>query len=213
MSYKIDLTGQKFGRLTVIKYYGSTKRRRNMWLCKCECGNEKVVEGSHLKSGHTKSCGCIQMENIKKINYKTGMSNTRLYYAYRNMLNRCYRKKSTMYKYYGLRGIKVCNEWKDKKDGFKVFSEWALNNGYAENLSLDRIDCNKGYCPENCRWVDLYVQANNKRNNYKLKINGKVDTVGNWARNLNISYWNLLHYAKGGKNTKYPDLVVEMVNE
>jgi hypothetical protein len=118
-----------------------------------------------------------------------------------------------MFKHYGARGIRVCDDWKNKENGFECFSKWAFDNGYKESLTLDRIDCNKGYCPENCRWVDAYVQANNKRKNWYLKINGEIDTVGNWARRLNISYWNLLHYAKGGKNMKYPDLEVESVNE
>ena len=89
----------------------------------------------------------------------------------------------------------------------------AIGNGYTDELTLDRIDNNGNYSPDNCRWVDMYVQANNKRNNWRLKVNGEIDTVGNWARRLNVSYWNLLHYAKGGKNMKYPELEIEAVNE
>lgn len=208
----IDLKGQKFGKLKVVEFYEKTPKQTK-WLCECECGNQCVVYSAHLKSGHTKSCGCISKERIKNLNFKTGLSQTKLYRVYRNMLNRCYWEKSDMFKHYGARGIGVCDNWKNKENGFECFSKWAFDNGYKEGLTLDRIDCNKGYCPENCRWVDAYVQANNKRKNWYLKINGEIDTVGNWARRLNISYWNLLHYAKGGKNMKYPDLEVESVNE
>lgn len=208
----IDITGQKFNRLTVIEYYKQDKNRCTLWKCKCDCGKIVIVRGVHLKNGHTKSCGCYAKETTKQLNYKNGLSNTRLYYTYRNMLNRCYRDKDINHKYYKDKGIRVDAEWLGK-DGFINFSNWALNNGYNEKLTLDRIDNNKNYCPENCRWVDRYVQANNKTNNYYLIVNGIKDTVGNHARNLGISYWNLLHYAKGGKNCKYPDLKIEVVNE
>jgi hypothetical protein len=169
------------------------------------------VDTAHLRSGHTKSCGCYKVELISNLNKKTGLSNSNLGFSYRNMKNRCFWKKSPMYKNYGERGITVCEEWLDRECGFENFVDWALKNGYSEGLTLDRIDVNGNYCPQNCRWVDKYVQANNKRKNYYLKINGEIDTVGNWARRLNVSYWNLLHYSKGGKNMKYPDLEIEAV--
>lgn len=205
----IDLTGQKFGRLTAIEYAGRFGRRTK-WRCKCECGNETLVDVSKLRSGHTKSCGCYKNEKIKKLNYKTGMSSSRLYLTHRNMLNRCYREDDDMYRIYGERGITVCDEWRGDH-GFENFLAWSMENGYKEGLSIDRIDNNRGYSPDNCRWVDKYVQANNKRNNHYLKINGEIDTVANHARKHNVSYWNLLHYAKGGKNCMYPDLDIEVV--
>ena len=116
-----------------------------------------------------------------------------------------------MYYCYGARGITVCDEWKNKETGFQNFYEWAIRNGYTDELSIDRIDVEKGYCPENCRWITLKEQANNKRNTKRVKVNGEVDTVANWSRRLGISYWNLLNYAKGGKNEKYPELKVECV--
>lgn len=211
MNYKIDLTGRKYGRLSVLSYAGQKGRRRTMWKCRCDCGNIVEVESTHLRTEHTKSCGCISKENISKLNYKNGLSNSRLNTAYRNMLNRCYREKDSMYDLYGGRGIIVCDEWLPRNNGFVNFCEWAISHGYSEHLTLDRIDNEKGYFPDNCRWVDKYQQANNKRNNYYLNINGKIDTVGNWARKLNISYWNLLHYAKGGCNCKYPELNIQAV--
>lgn len=203
-----DLTGRKFGRLTVIKYI-ETIKRNPIWLCECECGNTSKVTTDHLKSGHTKSCGCLNRERIKNLNYKNGLAGTRLHRAYLNMYNRCYRKSIKMYKYYGARGVTVCDEWLGE-NGFVNFAEWSMSNGYADNLTLDRIDNDKGYSPSNCRWVTRYAQANNKRNNVFVMVNGEVDTVGNMARKHNIDYWNLLHYAKGGKNTMYPHLEISV---
>lgn len=207
---KIEMRGKKFGRLTVIEYAGTKGRRRTLWKCSCDCGNTVVVDGDHLRSGHTKSCGCINKERIAKLNYKNGFANTRLQYAYLNMKNRCLRKNHHEYSYYGARGITICDEWLGCK-GFENFCVWAISNGYRDDLSIDRIDNDKGYSPDNCRWVDRFVQANNKRNNRYVKINSEIGTVANMARKYNIDYWNLLHYAKGGMNCKYPGLKIEVV--
>lgn len=209
---KVDITGNKFNKLTVIKYSRTVGRRRTMWLCKCDCGQMVEVEGSHLKNGHTKSCGCLNREFIADLNFKNGLSGTKIYYVWYNMRNRCNRKDGREYSLYGGRGISVCDEWLGE-NGFVNFSNWAMTNGYSDNLSLDRIDNNKGYCPENCRWTDRYIQANNKRNNRFVKINGEVGTVANMARKYKINYWNLLHYSKGVKNYKYPDLRIEVADE
>lgn len=214
---KSDLTGMKFGKLTVLKYAGSEGRRRTMWWCKCDCGNVIKTDGSHLKCGHTKSCGCVSTERIKYINYKTGLSDTRLYYAYQNMCNRCNRESDNSYEFYGGRGIKVCPEWLGEH-GFENFAKWAFENGFEEDAkrgdcTLDRIDANGDYCPENCRWVDIIVQANNKRTTRYIKINGEIGSVANMARKYNVSYWNLLHYSKGGQNFKYPELKIEAVEK
>lgn len=206
-----DITGMKFNRLYVLEFV-EIRNHTPFWKCKCECGNETIVSGEHLKSGHTKSCGCLHNELIKGLNLKNGLSCTKLYYAYRNMINRCNWEKGEMYYRYGGRGISVCDEWLGK-NGFLNFAEWALDNGYSESLTLDRIDNDKGYSPDNCRWADKFVQANNKRTTHYIKINGEVGTVANMARKYNVSYWNLLHYAKGGKNMKYPDLKIEVANE
>lgn len=226
---KKDLTNKKFNMLTVIRFSRKkprdNKRSRYFWLCKCDCGKLTEVETSHLISGHTKSCGCLlekQKEKFGKSNYKNGLSNTKLAFVYNNMINRCYRKKDIVYKDYGGRGIKVCNEWlRTNKEGFKNFCDWAIANGYKEiclngkrnKLTLDRIDNNGNYCPENCRWVDMVTQSNNRRFNLKLKINNEIDTIGNLARKYNCSYSNLYHYSKGGLNHKYPNLIIEVVYE
>lgn len=205
-----NLISRKFGTLTVVSFSHEGKRRRKYWNCLCDCGKTSIVEGSHLRSGHTKSCGCISKNMIGDATRKTGLSNTKLYFTYKNMCNRCYRETNDMYYIYGGRGITVCDEWKDKERGFEYFAEWALSNGYSENLTIDRIDNNKGYSPDNCRWSDLLTQANNKRNTRYLVINGEKDTVANLSRKYNISYWNLFNYSKGGANFMYPELKIEV---
>ena len=216
-AYK-DLTGMKFNRLTVIGLEGIVKndsgKSRTMWKCRCDCGNEKVVSSDHLQSGHTKSCGCYKRQMIVMASRKTGMSATKLYLTYYNMIHRCYDPNNSEYKYYGSRGIGMCDEWRGEH-GFQSFMKWSFENGYKPNcgLSIDRINNDKGYSPENCRWVDNYVQQNNKRNNRFICVNGEVDTVANHARKHNIDYWNLMHYSKGGANYKYPHLDIRMVSD
>lgn len=209
---KIDMVGKKFGRLTVLEYAGVAGRRRTMWKCQCDCGNIVKVEGTHLRDGHTKSCGCLNKELIGNLNYKIGLSGTKLYYSYRNMVNRCTREDDGGFKDYGGRGIVVCQEWLGE-NGFVNFANWALSHGYKDELTIDRKDNDKGYSPDNCRWVDRYVQANNKRNNRFVKVNGEIGTVANMAKKYGVSYYNLMHYANGGQNCKYPELRIEVANE
>ena len=211
-----DLKGKKFNRLTAIEFLETDSHRRTYWLCKCDCGNTTRVLASHLKNGHTKSCGCRLQEinnNMKHLNYKNGLSKTRLGRIYYNMVSRCYRQTCPEYNLYGGKGVKICDEWVNReKTGFVNFCNWSLMNGYSDNLTIDRIDVNGNYEPSNCRWVDNFVQANNKTNTHRVIVNGELGTVSNLARKFNISYYNLLHYAKGGKNMKYPHLKIEVAN-
>ena len=191
----IDLTGQVYGRLTVIKrvddYISPSGSRKVQWLCKCKCGKEVIVTGNNLKNGNSKSCGCYNRELLPKINSTHNASNTRLYHIWTCMKDRCYNPKNKKYKDYGGRGIIICDEW---INDFEAFANWAYDNGYIENVSrgectIDRIDVNGNYCQQNCRWVNQKVQTNNKRNNHYITYNGETHTVTEWN--------NILGYKKG----------------
>lgn len=180
----INLKGQKYGRLTVISF-AYRKDKKTYWNCICDCGNECIVETSAMRTGHTNSCGCYMRERAKEANIKHGLYGTPLHKKYRGMIERCYDKNSDHFKYYGERGIIVCDEW--RKD-FKSFYDWAIKNGYEKHLTIDRIDNNGNYEPSNCRWVDIYVQANNKRNNRVITYNGKTQTLKQWCNELDLPY-------------------------
>lgn len=173
---KKDLTGQRFGKYTVIALSEPYKGRKDTWLCKCDCGNERIVYGFGLKSGRSTNCGCAKT--------KHGMSKSKLYRVYTLMCQRCHAPYNDNYFRYGGRGIKVCSEW---RNNFSVFAEWAFQNGYKEGLSIDRKNNNGNYCPENCRWVDWKTQSNNRRSNHLIEYQGQTHTIAEWGDILNIS--------------------------
>lgn len=183
----IDLVGKRFGKLIVIE----KSKNDGKWICKCDCGNITEVFGSNLKRNHTTSCGCIIKEINSKINYIHGGSKTKLYYIYRAMRNRCYRKKDINYKNYGGKGIIVCDEWMlPKGEGFKNFRNWANSNGYFEGkrgeCTIERIDFKKNYCPENCTFIAQDLQAINKSNNKFIPFNGGMHTISEVSRATGI---------------------------
>lgn len=160
MSKVTELKGRKFGRLTVLKRDGSNAHGRATWLCICECGKVTTKVGKLLLNGHCRSCGCGEYEN--RVNNCTShrLSDTRLYSIWRGMKQRCYYQKHKDYHNYGGRGITVCDEW---KNDFETFYAWAINNGYRDDLTIDRIDVDGNYETKNCRWSTLYEQAKNRR--------------------------------------------------
>lgn len=195
----IDLTGQKFNRLTVISRKGTNKCGNVLWKCKCECGNETVTEGTYLLTGHTKSCGCLLKDSAKYRNkekttthgltYDRDGKIARLYRIWLGIKTRCFNPNEPGYFRYGGRGIKVCDEW---MHNFKTFHDWALDNGYKENLTIDRINNNGNYEPDNCKWATSKEQANNRRTNRRITMKGETKTVAEWAEDSNIKYCQII---------------------
>ena len=164
----IDMSGKKFGRLTVIKRDSENPKRRGLWICRCECGNTCTVEGTNLRKQHTQSCGCLQRERTGDANRTHGMTKTRLHRVWNAMMNRCNDTDGDNYSYYGGRGIQVCEEWKK----FPAFMNWALSSGYSDTLTIDRIDVNGNYEPSNCRWATMKEQVHNRRPRKDVKRHG-----------------------------------------
>lgn len=196
---KINIIGRKFGRLTVIEECKERDKSVGIiYKCKCDCGKFINISGNSIRSGKTKSCGCLRKEVTGNRKRTHGKQGTRLYRIWQGMKNRCYNKNDKRYQDWGGRGIAVCSEWKDK---FMVFYNWAVSNGYDDNLTIDRIDNNKGYEPSNCRWITNKENSNNTRRNIYLTYN-KTQTLAQWADELHIPYQTLHYRYKKGWDTK-----------
>jgi len=175
-----EMLGKKFGNWIVIKYSHKSKRGTHYWTCECQCNNKTVrdIEGTSLRAKRSLSCGC------RHPSITHGMTGTRLYKTWDGMKYRCLNKNSNNYFRYGSRGIKVCEEWLK----FENFYEWAMKNGYTDELSIDRIDNDGNYEPSNCRWVDMKTQANNKSRNLYFTIKGETKTLAEWIDSSNVDY-------------------------
>ncbi|MNH86337.1 hypothetical protein D3C73_387920 [compost metagenome] len=169
-----DLTGMKFGMLTAIKRSGKTKYGNAKWLCVCDCGGEGVFVSSNLKNGNTKSCGC----NKHLFKQTHGLNGTRLAHCYDSMKSRCYNENYYRFDRYGGRGIKVCDEW---LDDIENFFKWSYENGYDDTLTLDRIDNDGDYEPNNCRWSTKKEQANNTKRTIMIEIDGVTKPLQEWC--------------------------------
>lgn len=179
-----DLTGQRYGKLIAIERSGSDKSGHAKWLCICDCGNFANIPGILMTNGRTKSCGCLKREQSKELRTTHGLTRTRLYGIWANMKQRCSNEKDIHYADYGGRGIIVCKEWEQ----FEPFYEWSISTGYSDTLTIDRIDVNGNYCPQNCRWATMKEQQNNKRSNDMITFNGKTMTIKQWSEETGIKY-------------------------
>ena len=188
MKKEIDITNKKFGRWTAIKFSHKDKNGQHFWLCKCECGTVKTVNKISLLQGKTLSCGCYSKEiNIIR-STKHNLSHTRIYRIYMAIKARCYNEKVLCFKHYGGRGITICDEW---KNDFVKFYDWSMNNGHNDTLTIDRINVNGNYEPNNCRWISLQEQFKNRRSNRKYFYKNEEHTISEWSKIKNINYFTL----------------------
>lgn len=198
----VDIVGNRYGRLTVL-CFSKTFNHHAYWLCKCDCGNETVVEGRDLRKGNTKSCGCLKRtknkNGLKKgcpgYRKSHGMKGTRIYRTWCGMKTRCLNPNHPRYKDYGGRGITICKKWLSF-DGFYD----DMKEGYSDELTLDRIDNNKGYYKDNCKWSTTFEQMNNRRNNVLITINGETDTVSHMCLKHNARYEKVIKAIEKGRD-------------
>lgn len=202
-----DITGQRFGRLTVIRFLKPEEREdwRRQWLCRCDCGKEVQVNSNNLRSNRTRSCGCLVSEKIGNLNKKYKYTSKRLYSVYKGMMDRCYDVDHREYHNYGGRGIEVCEDWKSDYD---AFADWAFKSGYDENAkygecTLDRENVDKSYSPENCRWITNQAQQNNRRDCIYATYKGETHTCMEWSKILGMTYNKVHYHLKRGRTIEY----------
>lgn len=180
------MLGKRFGRLTVIEFAGITKWRKSSWICRCDCGTiTPPITGDALRGGRTQSCGCLKSEKTIERNTKHGLCNTRIHRIWAGMHDRCYNHNSPKYHRYGGRGISVCDEW---LNNIEAFYDWAMENGYRDDLTIDRIDNDGNYCPENCRWATNEEQCNNRGHNIIAEVDGEIKTLAQLSKESGIKY-------------------------
>ena len=197
-------SGDRFGRLVVIErapdYVTESGKKYPRYLCKCDCGNMKVIDKRNLYKGLTLSCGCLHKERTSAANSTHRDTDSRLYNVWSAIKRRCYNPTVPEYSRYGARGIDMCQEW---KNDYGSFMKWAIENGYDKDAprgqcTIDRIDNDKGYSPENCRWIPISVQMNNVSTNHNIEYDGETHSIADWARKLGMDYKEL--YKRLSKN-------------
>ena len=197
-----DVTGMRFGKLVAQKYLGLTQvcadgRKAATWHCLCDCGAEVDVPYRSLKTGHTKSCGCYQIDVQRARKTTHGLSKTRLYKTYLNMRARCNTPSASEYDRYGGRGIQVCSEW---EESFEAFYNWSIQNGYSDELTIDRIDNDGPYSPDNCRWTTCAIQNRNKSDVHWFDFHGELLPLTDVATRLGVSPNGIRHHLNRGRS-------------
>lgn len=202
-----DITGKKYGRLTVLKEFGRNKSREILWECKCDCGNSKTVKITYtnLTHGNTQSCGCLQKERASISNKTHGDSKEKLFMVWSDMRARCNRKTHHAYGYYGGRGIKICEDW---DSNYETFKGWAVETGYKHGLTIDRIDNDKNYEPSNCKWATMKEQCNNRSTNKHVYFINKKFTISDFCKTFKISVASLYKYTDGMKNASFDNIIL-----
>lgn len=208
MGYRKDLKGQKINKLLVLEFF-ENKNKRTYWKCLCDCGNIKEILGTHLVQGKTKSCGCYNSEKASQsCKNRTIIPNKRIMYIWQSMKQRCYKEDSISYKNYGAKGIKICNEWLNNP---KVFYDWAINNGYEERLTIDRINNNGDYEPNNCRWTDWETQMRNTKHNIIINYQGETNCVKYFIDKYKLNQFAI--YSRLKRNWSVKDAIEKPVKE
>ena len=174
---RIDITGNRYGRLTVLGY-AYTKEKKAYWTCQCDCGSVVIKQSALIRYGHTRSCGCLHKDQLSEMSRRYNIiAPRRLYQVWHGMLDRCENEKARYFYNYGGRGISICDEWHD----YEKFASWALSNGYSDELTIERIDNNGNYSPNNCKWATKKEQENNKRTNHFVTMDGETKTISQWC--------------------------------
>lgn len=189
----VDLTGKRFGRLTVVRYDGK-RGKQCYWLCKCDCGNTTTVQTNRLKSGKTRSCKCIQRETRVQMNLRHGMSKSGEYGSWVSIRARCCNKNSRVYHRYGGRGIRVCKRWMNSFDNFLA----DMGKKPTAEHTIERRNGKGHYCPSNCYWATRVEQANNKSNNHLILAFGKTMTLSQWSREYGVSTYTIRNRIQAG---------------
>lgn len=194
-----DMKGQRFGRLVAIEHVGFASNCVTLWRCKCDCGNETIVRQGNLNSGTTRSCGCLDIDRTKEANTTHGQSHTRIFNIWSKIKERCYNPKRPAYKNYGGKGVVMCDEW---RNDFQTFYNWAMTNGYQDDLTIDRINSNGNYEPLNCRWLALSENVRLRNATAFIAIGELSLTIHDWAIRLNMDPATLMSRYKelGEKN-------------
>jgi len=193
----IKMVGNRYGRLFVAeeleRYKSATGRTERVFLCECDCGNKKIIKMHTLRSGNAISCGCYKIEYLSSTKSTHGMSDTKIYHVWQSMRRRCNVPADKAFANYGARGITVCAEW---ESDFSEFYKWAISNGYKEGLTIERINNNKGYSPNNCKWIPRDEQNRNRRMNHYLTHGSRKKTLQEWANEIGVNRCTLRNYCK-----------------